>query len=50
MGMRLKVKTESNLGKYLFIWLFKGFCACLTSAKLTSEMVSESEQMLHLSW
>lgn len=43
MGLELKVKTESNQGKYLFICLFKGFYACLTNVKLTSEMVSEGE-------
>lgn len=42
MGLGLKVKTESNQGKYLTC-LFKGFNSCLTNAKLTSEMVSEGK-------
>lgn len=49
MGLGLKVKTESNPGKYLFICLFKGFYACLKNGNLTFEMVSEGEWMLPLS-
>lgn len=43
MELGLKVKTESNQGKYLLMCLFKRFYACLTSAKLTSEMVNENK-------